>query len=225
MTKHDEARRAFLLGAAVGAGAVAGATLVPDALAQTHEPSTTGTGPAHSHAGGPGLGAFFNSEDAATVAAFTERLMPGAPGKPGAHDADALNYIDLALAGASPICSTFTGAGSPRSMPIAAKPTKNPSGVSPPRNRTRSSPRSNRARRASSPGPRRPLSSTPCARTRWKECSPTRFTAATRTSPDGAWWDSPAGRWNSPRPTCRAANRSRGCPSSACRPRPADGRM
>src|SRR5262249_27658766 len=29
MTKHDEARRAFLLGAAVGAGAVAGATLVP----------------------------------------------------------------------------------------------------------------------------------------------------------------------------------------------------
>src|SRR5438093_6385467 len=100
MTKHDEARRAFLLGAAVGAGAVAGATLVPDALAQTHEPSTTGTGPAHSHAGGPGLGAFFNSEDAATVAAFTERLMPGAPGKPGAHDADVLNYIDLALAGA-----------------------------------------------------------------------------------------------------------------------------
>ena len=100
MTKHDEARRAFLLGAAVGAGAVAGVTLVPDALAQTHEPSTTGTGPAHSHAGGPGLGAFFNSEDAATVAAFTERLMPGAPGMPGARDADVLTYIDLALAGA-----------------------------------------------------------------------------------------------------------------------------
>ena len=100
MTKHDEARRAFLLGAAVGAGAVAGATLVPDALAQTHEPSTTGTDPAHSHAGGPGLRAFFNSEDAATLAAFTERLMPGAPGLPGARDADVLNYIDLALAGA-----------------------------------------------------------------------------------------------------------------------------
>ena len=100
MTKHDEARRAFLLGAAVGAGAVAGATLVPDALAQTHDASTTGTGPAHSHAGGPGLGAFFNSEDAATVTAFTERLVPGAAGKPGARDADVLNYIDLALAGA-----------------------------------------------------------------------------------------------------------------------------
>ena len=102
MTKHDEARRAFLLGAAVGAGAVAGATLVPDALAQTHDARTTGTGtgPVHSPAGGPGLGAFFNSEDAATVAAFTERLMPGAPGKPGAREADVLNYIDLALAGA-----------------------------------------------------------------------------------------------------------------------------
>ena len=36
MTKHDEARRAFLIGAAVGAGAVAGQGLVPDALAQTH---------------------------------------------------------------------------------------------------------------------------------------------------------------------------------------------
>jgi gluconate 2-dehydrogenase gamma chain len=35
-----------------------------------------------------------------TVAAFTERLMPGAPGKPGASDAGVLNYIDLALAGA-----------------------------------------------------------------------------------------------------------------------------
>ena len=59
MTKHDEARRAFLLGAAVGAGAVAGATLVPDALAQTPDAPTTGTatGSAHSHAGGPGLGA------------------------------------------------------------------------------------------------------------------------------------------------------------------------
>jgi gluconate 2-dehydrogenase gamma chain len=103
MTKHDEARRAFLVGAAVGAGAVAGATLVPNALAQTQEPPrTTGTvpPPTHLHAGGPGLGAFFNSEDAATVAAFTERLMPGAPGKPGARDADVLKYIDLALSGA-----------------------------------------------------------------------------------------------------------------------------
>ena len=103
MSKHDEARRAFLIGAAVGAGAVAGTGLVPEALAQTHEqhkatdpPATT----AQSHAHGSGHGAFLNDDDAATVEAFTERLMPGAPGKPGARDAGVLNYIDLALSGA-----------------------------------------------------------------------------------------------------------------------------
>ena len=97
MSKHDEARRAFLIGAAVGAGAVAGKGLVADAFAQTH----TQHGPAEAttaHAHGPGHGAFLNEDDAATVAAFTERLMPGAPGKPGARDAGVLNYIDLALA-------------------------------------------------------------------------------------------------------------------------------
>lgn len=49
---------------------------------------------------GGGHGAFFNDDEARTIAAFAERLMPGAPGKPGATDADVLNYIDLALAGA-----------------------------------------------------------------------------------------------------------------------------
>jgi gluconate 2-dehydrogenase gamma chain len=101
MTKHDEARRAFLKGAALGAGAVAGAGLVPEALAQTHAqhddaPATT----AQAHAHGAGHGAFLNDDDAATVAAFAERLMPGASGKPGAGEAGVLNYIDLALAGA-----------------------------------------------------------------------------------------------------------------------------
>ena len=37
MSKHDEARRAFLKGAALGASAVAGAGLVPQALAQAPE--------------------------------------------------------------------------------------------------------------------------------------------------------------------------------------------
>ena len=46
------------------------------------------------------MGVFLNLDDAATIAAFTERLMPGAPGKPGAREAGVLNYIDLALAGA-----------------------------------------------------------------------------------------------------------------------------
>ena len=97
MKKHEESRRAFLIGTAVGASAVAGAGLVPNALAQTHEqhnaadvPATTAQG--HAHAGGHG--AFLNDDDAVTVTAFAERIMPGAPGKPGARDAGVLNYID-----------------------------------------------------------------------------------------------------------------------------------
>src|SRR5262247_514822 len=98
MSKHDESRRAFLVGAAVGA---VGASLKPgDALAQTQtRPATTGaTDTTHAHANGHG--AFFNGDDAATIAAFTERLVPGASGQPGAREANVLNYIDLALAGA-----------------------------------------------------------------------------------------------------------------------------
>jgi gluconate 2-dehydrogenase gamma chain len=104
MKKHDEARRAFLVGAAVGAGAVAGQTLVPgglvpDARAQGHpHAATDAVAPTQPH--GPGHGAFLNNDDALTVAAFTERLMPGAPGKPGAREANVPNYIDLALSGA-----------------------------------------------------------------------------------------------------------------------------
>src|SRR5437867_8963534 len=100
MSKHDESRRAFLVGAAVGA---VGAGLKPaDALAQnqnqTRPAATAAADAAHAHANGHG--AFFNADDAATVAAFTERLVPGAPGQPGAREANVLNYIDLALAGA-----------------------------------------------------------------------------------------------------------------------------
>lgn len=107
MSKHDEARRAFLKSAAAGAGVLAGTGLVPDAMAKpAHEKRKTAAADAaespaaHMHASGDGHGAFFNDEDAATVGAFAERLMPGAPGLPGARDADVLNYIDLALAGA-----------------------------------------------------------------------------------------------------------------------------
>ncbi|HEY6258934.1 MAG TPA: gluconate 2-dehydrogenase subunit 3 family protein [Xanthobacteraceae bacterium] len=103
MSKHDEARRAFLKGAAVGAGAIAGTGLIADAIAKPHEKHKTAAaegGEAAPHMHGEGHGAFFNDEDAATVAAFAERLMPGAPGMPGARDADVLNYIDLALSGA-----------------------------------------------------------------------------------------------------------------------------
>jgi gluconate 2-dehydrogenase gamma chain len=101
MPKHDEARRKFLVGAVVGAGAAAAGGLPTEALAQEHaQTETVGQAAGHDHASTGGLGAFFNQDDAATVAAFTERLMPGAPGKPGARDANVLNYIDLALSGA-----------------------------------------------------------------------------------------------------------------------------
>jgi gluconate 2-dehydrogenase gamma chain len=100
MTRHDESRRAFLVGTAAGAGAVAaGAKLASEAKAQTQDQQAAAVSE-HAHATGTGFGTFFNSDDAATIAAFTERLMPGAPGKPGARDAGVLNYIDLSLAGA-----------------------------------------------------------------------------------------------------------------------------
>jgi gluconate 2-dehydrogenase gamma chain len=102
MAKHDESRRAFLVGAAVGAGAVAGTGMVSGALAQHRQHPKTAEVPdaSHGHDSGEGHGAFLNDDNAATIAAFAERLMPGAPGKPGARDAGVLNYIDLALAGA-----------------------------------------------------------------------------------------------------------------------------
>jgi gluconate 2-dehydrogenase gamma chain len=94
MKKEDESRRAFLVGAAA-AGAAATAALAPAANAQM--PPSDAMQPL---ADAAKHGAFLNEEESATVAAFAERLIPGAPGKPGAHDANVLNYIDLALAGA-----------------------------------------------------------------------------------------------------------------------------
>jgi gluconate 2-dehydrogenase gamma chain len=101
MSEHDEGRRAFIVGA-VGAGAAAGTGLVQTAYAKTQPHPKTAEAPDAGHAveAFDGHGAFFNDEHGATIAAFAERLMPGAPGKPGAHDANVLNYIDLALAGA-----------------------------------------------------------------------------------------------------------------------------
>jgi gluconate 2-dehydrogenase gamma chain len=90
MTEHDGSRRAFLIGTVAGAGAAAARV----DLAQG-QPAAE-----HAHDTANKLGAFLNEEDSAAVDALTERLMPGAPGQPGARDAGVLNYIDLALAGA-----------------------------------------------------------------------------------------------------------------------------
>jgi gluconate 2-dehydrogenase gamma chain len=96
MIEKDESRRTFLKGAVAGAGAAATVSFVPEALAQNRATPQ----PMQMEPNGAGHGAFFNDEESATIAAFTERLMPGAPGMPGARDADVPNYIDLALAGA-----------------------------------------------------------------------------------------------------------------------------
>jgi gluconate 2-dehydrogenase gamma chain len=102
MSQHDEGRRAFLKGAAASAGAVAGATLIPPAPAQAADQPMHGMQAATggSVSGGAGQHAFFDDNDAIAIAALTERIMPDAPGKPGARAAGVLNYIDLALAGA-----------------------------------------------------------------------------------------------------------------------------
>jgi hypothetical protein len=69
MGKSDESRRAFLVGAAVGAGAVAGTTMVTGALAQhrQHPKTTEAPDASHGHDSGEGHGAFLNDDNAATA--------------------------------------------------------------------------------------------------------------------------------------------------------------
>jgi gluconate 2-dehydrogenase gamma chain len=101
MPQHDEGRRAFLKGAAASAGTVAGVALISPAPAQAADPPMHDMHGASEGSAGGGAGqfAFFNDNDAVAIAALTERIMPDAPGKPGAREAGVLNYIDIALAG------------------------------------------------------------------------------------------------------------------------------
>ena len=90
MKTRDESRRAFLVGTMAGATTVAAGVALPQPASSAHD----------SHGTGAKYGIFLNQEDSATIDALTERIMPGAPGQPGAREAGVLNYIDLALAGA-----------------------------------------------------------------------------------------------------------------------------
>ena len=54
MKKHDESRRAFLIGAAMGAAATT--SFVPDAIAQTHEQRDVVATPAEAGVHGHGAG-------------------------------------------------------------------------------------------------------------------------------------------------------------------------
>jgi gluconate 2-dehydrogenase gamma chain len=96
MSEHNQARRSFLIGSALGVGAVAGAAALPDeAAAKTDAARSHG-----STATAAGRGVFLTDDEMATVTAIAERIMPAGPGMAGATDADVVNYIDLALAGA-----------------------------------------------------------------------------------------------------------------------------
>ena len=81
MKKHDEGRRAFLVGAAVvGAEAAAGAELVPEANAESRQRTAAAkivVAPVEnqSHAASGGHGAFFNDDD--------ERPSPPSPSGSG----------------------------------------------------------------------------------------------------------------------------------------------
>ena len=100
MTKHDAARRAFLVRAAVGAGAVAGAGLVPELDAQMEHKQAENPSASHQHPSGAEHGAFFNHDDAVTMRRSPSGSCPARRASRARRDAGVLNYIDLALAGA-----------------------------------------------------------------------------------------------------------------------------
>jgi len=96
MSKQDESRRAFLVGQRR-----APALLQPQRWCRTPMLKIRSSPPkARSRFRRREARRVLNDEEAAAVAAFAERIMPGAPGKAGAREVNVLNYIDLALAGA-----------------------------------------------------------------------------------------------------------------------------
>jgi gluconate 2-dehydrogenase gamma chain len=215
MSKHDEGRRAFLV--ALGAGAAATTALVPDALAKSHhQHHAAADAPATDHAAhgmqpmGARHGAFFNDDDSRTIAAFAERLMPGAPGKPGASDADVLNYIDLALAGPYADDQYFYRQGVAQLDAHCSQTYGKPF-------RSLTAEQQDETIAALEQG-KAPAFVWPTAQAFFNVVHKhIRSTAATRTLPAGAWSASPARSRNSRPRTCRAGKRSRASPSSACR--------
>ena len=160
--------------------------------------------PRHADMGG-GHGAFFNEDEARTITAFTERLMPGAPGC-RARPMPMFSTTSISRCPALMRTSNiFIAAASRSSTHTASKLTARSSAVSPRRSRTKPSPRFNRARSPSSSGRRRRRSSPLYACTPWKECSPTRSMAATRTLPAGGSSAFPARNPFSRRRTCKSS--------------------
>ena len=91
-------RRAFLV--ATAAGVVGGTGLSEEAEARVHRQSKPEVSQEAVVRQSSGHGAFLNDDDYATVAAIAERLMPASGTRPGAKEANVVNYIDAALSGA-----------------------------------------------------------------------------------------------------------------------------
>ena len=224
MNKHEESRRAFLIGTAVGASAVAGAGLVPTALAQTHEQHKAADAPATTAQGARACRRarrvpqrrrcrHGHGVRRADHAGRTGQARRARRRRAQLHRSRAGRRL-FRSAGLLPPRARCARCALPHDLQQAVRAS------SPPRNRTKSLRRSKAARRPASPGRARRRSSTRCARTRWKACSPTPSTAATRTSPAGSWSGFPARNRCSRRRTCRARTRSQARRSSACRRSP-----
>ena len=97
--KPELDRRSLLIGGALGAAASVAPMTSVQSAPKIHAQHEAVQQPKSSHETHQRQGVFLNDDDYATIIAFTERLMPGAPGKPGARDANVANYIDLALSG------------------------------------------------------------------------------------------------------------------------------
>ena len=182
MTEHDGSRRAFLIGTVAGAGAAAARV----DLAQG-QPAAE-----HAHDTASKLGAFLNQEDSAASrrlhrAAHAGRTRPAG----GSRCGRAQLYRPRAcgrLCGLAGLLSARL-CGARRPLPQDLQPVLRPAhhraaGCGDHSDGRRQGRGLHLADIAGS-------SSTCCAPTRWKACSRTRSTAATRISPAGGWSDSP----------------------------------
>ena len=196
MKKHEESRRAFLIGTAVGASAVAGAGLVPNALAQTHEQHKRGRRSGHDGARtracrrarrvpqrrrcGHGHGIRRADHAGRTGQARRARRR-----RAQLHRSRARRRL-FRSAGLLPPRARCARCALPYDLQQAVRAThRRATGRSHHRARRRQGHRLHLA-------DARRRSSTRCARTRWKACSPTPSMAATRTSRAGCWSVFPA---------------------------------
>ena len=140
MSKHDEARRAFLVGTAVGAGAVAAAAARARRAraAATRSTAPTDAAMPADHAHGRGYGAFLNDDDVDRSRGLHRAADAGRAGQAGrARRRRAQLHRPRALRRLRGSAGLLPARARCSSTPIAARPTTSRSRSSPPRSRTR----------------------------------------------------------------------------------------